>query len=269
MAFDPTAASIGVPLVATYDNGAPGGVATLVKCEADGTLAVDVTVSIPPAGLATSEKQDTGNTSLAAIATSTAAGATAARQDTQTTALGLLATALAQTTGNASLATIAGKDFATATKQDTAQVSLTAIVGSTGASATAAAQITAQTSLTAIAASVAAVAPTPSPFANFGTLTAANVKGSAGKALAIAGFNANAATRYLQLHNKATIPLATEVPVFSFAVPTASGIVVDSGFFTAVGTAFSLGIGWAWSTTAGTFTDSATANEHTTDGVYV
>ena len=85
--------------------------------------------------------------------------------------------------------------------------------------------------------------------------------------------NINAAIRYFQLHNKATIPLATEVPLKSFVIPagtaTQPGVVeIDSSWF-APTLRHTTGIGWAVSTTAGTFTDAATASDHTTSVNYV
>ncbi len=112
-----------------------------------------------------------------------------------------------------------------------------------------------QTTLAALLAAFSAAAPVASPFSNFGAATKASAKGSAGKVLSVIGFNA-------------TAPVATDVPIFSFEVPTAAGIVLGSEFFTTTGVAFSLGIGWAWSTTQATFTDGATANEHSLNGTY-
>lgn len=104
----------------------------------------------------------------------------------------------------------------------------------------------------------------PSLAANFGAATKANVKASAGNVLGCVGTNANVLARWLQLHNKASAPAATEVPLYSFYVPTSGNIVIGTEFFAGSGGAFSIGIGWAWSTTAGTFTDAATAADHTT-----
>ena len=110
-------------------------------------------------------------------------------------------------------------------------------------------------------------AEAPSNYINFGTVSAAFIKASAGNVFSIACYNENAAVRYFQLHNKATIPLATEVPVFSFPVPAGTAnnpgsIVFGDDFFTRWGHYFATGIGWAISTTEATFTDAATAAEH-------
>lgn len=74
--------------------------------------------------------------------------------------------------------------------------------------------------------------------------------------------NRNAAARYFQLHNKATAPVATDVPLLVFMVPAASTLTIGNQFFTDAGVNFSLGLGWAISTTVATFTDAATAGEH-------
>ena len=94
-----------------------------------------------------------------------------------------------------------------------------------------------------------------------GADTAAVIKDTPGKVFSFHITNANAAARYFQLHDKATIPLATEVPQIFFKVPGTSQVTIDSEFFYNC-ESFATGIGWAISTTAGTFTDSATATEH-------
>ena len=94
-------------------------------------------------------------------------------------------------------------------------------------------------------------------------VTAAVIKASAGNVFKFFATNTNAAVRYMQLHNKATIPLATEVPVVSLIIPAGTATVpgyVEYEF--KFGRAFATGIGFAISTTQGTFTDAATASEH-------
>lgn len=107
----------------------------------------------------------------------------------------------------------------------------------------------------------------PSLYTNFGTVTKANIKAVAGNALALHFHNANAAARYLQLHNKATAPVATDVPLYSWIVPAGTAdnpgiLILDHAWFCMSGGYFSTGLGWAVSTTQATFTDAATANEH-------
>ncbi len=105
----------------------------------------------------------------------------------------------------------------------------------------------------------------PSNDENWGAATAKNIKTTPGNVWAIRISNINAAVRYFQLHNKATIPLSTEVPQLSFIIPagtaTAPGILqLDETYFVP-SEWFTVGIGWAISTTVGTYT-AATASEH-------
>lgn len=93
-------------------------------------------------------------------------------------------------------------------------------------------------------------------------VTKANIKVSAGTVASVLFENNNAAKRFLQLHNKASAPAAAEAPLLSIPVPANSVVMVDGTLLGPNGTAFSTGIGWAVSTTLATFTDSATASEH-------
>lgn len=101
-------------------------------------------------------------------------------------------------------------------------------------------------------------------------VTAAAVKASAGNVLHFLVTNANASARWFQLHNKATIPLATEVPIHSFIIPGGSATQPGYVEFTySYGAPFATGIGVAVSTTQGTFTDAATASDHTVHLEYI
>ena len=100
-----------------------------------------------------------------------------------------------------------------------------------------------------------------------GSVTKANIKATPGRVWAVRITNANAALRYVQIHNKATIPLATEVPLMYFPIPAGTAgapgsIQIDQNLVGPEGIKCLAGIGWAVSTTAGTFTDAATAAEH-------
>ncbi len=105
-------------------------------------------------------------------------------------------------------------------------------------------------------------------FSDFGASNAASVKGSAGNVFSITCYNENAAIHYFQLHNKATAPIATEVPIFSIPVPPSGGVILDESFFSDRGTYFATGIGFAWSSTDATAT-LGTAGEQTTHIRYV
>lgn len=114
---------------------------------------------------------------------------------------------------------------------------------------------------------IAANTYAPSLYTNFGASTAAFAKASAGNVLALTGKNANGGVRFLQLHNKASAPLAAEVPIYSFPLPGATAAVpyifqLGEEFFTGSGAYFSTGIAIAWSTTEATYT-AATAGDHT------
>ena len=99
-------------------------------------------------------------------------------------------------------------------------------------------------------------------------VTKATIKASAGNVYSIRVVNRNGSARWFQLHNKATDPAAAEAPQSSFYVPGNSVMELTTSFF-APSERFSTGIGWAWSTVAGTFTDSATASEHDVLARYV
>jgi len=96
-----------------------------------------------------------------------------------------------------------------------------------------------------------------------GTVTKVVVKATPGNVFAARVTNANAALRYFQFHNKATAPAGADVPVLSFPIPVSGGIMAVGAEFLGGSAEFTVGVAWAISTTAATFTDSATANEHT------
>lgn len=114
---------------------------------------------------------------------------------------------------------------------------------------------------------IAASTYSPSLYSELTQVTKAAIKASAGNVLSFYISNVNAAVRYFQLHNKATAPAGTDVPIYSFPIPAGSATapsVLQLGpeFWTMSGKYFSTGIGWAISTTYATFTDSATNTEH-------
>lgn len=104
----------------------------------------------------------------------------------------------------------------------------------------------------------------PTRFTNAGANATLNVKSSAGSVLACMCINTNAASRYLQLHNTATVPADQGVPVYSFLVPAGGMVGIGTDFFTNAGTAFSTGIAFAFSTTANTYTAGTAADQTTT-----
>lgn len=103
----------------------------------------------------------------------------------------------------------------------------------------------------------------PSRFVNIGANATLNVKASTGNVFALSCTNANAATRYFQLHNTATFPADQGVPVYVFTVVAGGLTVIGEDFFSAAGANFATGIAFAVSTTPKTYT-AATAGDHVT-----
>lgn len=107
----------------------------------------------------------------------------------------------------------------------------------------------------------------PATYQNAGAATKANIKGSAGNVMSIQVTNANASARYFQIHNKATAPAGSDNALEWYFVPAGTaanpGILELGADFFNSSIYCSLGIGWAISTTAASFTDSATASDHT------
>lgn len=114
----------------------------------------------------------------------------------------------------------------------------------------------------------------PSVYNALTLVTKANVKATTGNVFSVHVTNDNAAVRYFQLHNKATAPAAAEVPVEVFKIPAGTAnnpgvLSLDESHFARGGSHFTTGIGFAISTTLGTFTDSATASEHLVNIKYI
>lgn len=110
------------------------------------------------------------------------------------------------------------------------------------------------------------VGAAPTSYKNLGAVSAAFIKAAAGNVFSLMIINRNAAIRYLQLHNKATIPLAGETAQESFPIPAGTAaqpgiLVLDQSYF-APSAYFATGIGFAISTTEATFTDTATPADH-------
>jgi len=105
-------------------------------------------------------------------------------------------------------------------------------------------------------------------------VTKASIKATTGRVISALITNASASARFFQLFNQATVPAGGDVPLYSFPIPAGAAsspgtIILDHVFFAnelnpaLKGSPFVNGIGWAVSTTYGTFTDSATATDHT------
>ncbi len=115
----------------------------------------------------------------------------------------------------------------------------------------------------------------PSLYSPITAVTKAFLKASAGNLLTFRVTNENAAKRYLQFFNRTTDPIvASSTPIMSIPIPAGTAdnpgvLALGADFFTMGGDWFSTGIAFAISTTKTTFTDSATASEHTTVARYV
>lgn len=103
----------------------------------------------------------------------------------------------------------------------------------------------------------------PTRFTNIGADATLNVKASAGNVFALVCDNANAAVRYLQLHNTATFPADQAVPVYSFRIPATAQLGVGEDIFSTAGVNFSTGIAFAFSTTRDTYTAGTASDQFT------
>lgn len=91
-------------------------------------------------------------------------------------------------------------------------------------------------------------------FSNWGANTTLNVKATTGNVYSAYFYQTNAAARFEQLHNTATTPSASAVPVFSFLVGASADKLIGSDFFGPNGYNFSTGIAFAHSSAFGIYT---------------
>lgn len=104
----------------------------------------------------------------------------------------------------------------------------------------------------------------PNVFLNAGANTTLNVKASAASIFGIYCYNANAAVRYIQIHNTATTPAGGATAAITFAIPPNGGAVfIDHAFLVGGGFNLATGAAFAVSTAMGTYT-AATAGDHLT-----
>lgn len=97
-------------------------------------------------------------------------------------------------------------------------------------------------------------------FANLGANTTLNVKATPGNVYALYAYQTNAAARFEQLHNTATTPSASAVPVFSFLVEASKDKLVGPEFFGQNGHNFPTGIAFAHSSAFGIYTAGTAAD---------
>lgn len=103
----------------------------------------------------------------------------------------------------------------------------------------------------------------PSNFKNAGANATLNVKAAAGNVFSLNCHNANAADRYIQLHDTATVPAGAAAPKFSFLVKAGGDTVIGTDYFTDEGCSFAAGIAFAFSTTRDTYTAGTAADQRT------
>lgn len=101
-------------------------------------------------------------------------------------------------------------------------------------------------------------------FSNWGANTTHNVKATPGSVYSLYAYNTNAAARFEQLHNTATTPSASAVPVFSFLVGISLDKLIGSDFFGPNGCNFSTGIAFAHSSAFGIYTAGTAADGNRT-----
>ena len=101
-------------------------------------------------------------------------------------------------------------------------------------------------------------------FKNLGANATLNVKPAAGMVFSLSCYNVNAADRFIQLHDTATVPASSDVPKVSILVPTGAQVIVGTDFFTNEGINFTSGIAFAFSTTAATYTAGSAGDQQTT-----
>lgn len=89
-------------------------------------------------------------------------------------------------------------------------------------------------------------------------------KASAGNVFGFMVRNLNAATRYFQLHSKASAPGAADIPYLpSFIVPSGAQLLIGAEFFGPNGIYFSTGIASGFSTTEANYTAGAAGDQYT------
>lgn len=103
----------------------------------------------------------------------------------------------------------------------------------------------------------------PTVFSNAGANATLNVKASAGNVYGIKCHNLNAAARYIQLHNTATVPGGGATALWWALVPANTEVVFGIDWFTPGGMNFSTGIAFAFSTTESTYTAGTATDQMT------
>lgn len=98
---------------------------------------------------------------------------------------------------------------------------------------------------------------------DFADHTSGVVYRAAGLVYSVSARNKNGAVRYLQLFNKATAPVAGDIPTVIIEIPANGITVLGDAFFSRNGLAFNVGVAWGFSTTEETFTAGTAADQVT------
>jgi hypothetical protein len=85
---------------------------------------------------------------------------------------------------------------------------------------------------------------------DFGTKVADVVKDSGGSLFSLACFNVKDCVKYLQLFDKATLPVTGEVPAECYPIAGSNLLILDNAYFGLLGRSFETGIAWGLSNSA-------------------
>ena len=113
--------------------------------------------------------------------------------------------------------------------------------------------------------------PSPLVYTNFGTAASALILTGARKLRGFVVTNSEVTAYYFQIINKATAPVVTDAPGaggLSILMPAGSILGIGADILSDTGIDMTLGLGFAWSPTASSFTAGATANLHSTTVFY-
>ncbi len=97
-------------------------------------------------------------------------------------------------------------------------------------------------------------------FQNYGANATLNIKASTGNIFSLYAYQTNAAPRFEQIHNTATTPAGSAVPIHSFLVPASGATLIDGNFFGQSGDNASSGLAFAFSTAFGIYTAGTAAD---------